>query len=156
MIDHQQALSALIAHIKTGTGKQVILENQSAVLPPYPFCTYSIPSPYLPQRTDYIGDSMDEVVEMVVSLTWHSKNNTEALMLSQQTAMLLKTQGGRQKLGDAGLTVVRLEGYTNRDTFLTIDTERRYGFDVRLRTYAKTSQPLDDIASIEVGNTTIN
>ncbi len=155
MIDHAQALQALISHIKTGTGKTVILENQSATQPAYPFCTYSIPSPYLPQRTDYIGDSMDEVVEFVVSLTWRSKQNTEALMLAQQTAMLLKTVSGRQKLGDAGLTVVRLEGFTNRDTFLTIDTERRYGFDARLRTYVKTVQPLEDIGSVEVGNTTI-
>lgn len=156
MMDYEAAIKALIAHVTTGTGKKVILDSSSTTQPPYPFCTYSIPSPYLPQRTDYIGESMDEVIEMVVSLTWHSKSNMEALGLAQQTVTLLKTQGGRQTLGDAGLTVVRIDGFTNRDTFLTIDTERRYGFDVRLRTYAKTVKPLEDIGTIAIGNTTIN
>lgn len=155
MIDYTHAMTALLGHIRAGTGKLVLLDATNTPQTAYPFCTYSIPSPYLPQRTDYIGDEMGEVIEFVVSLTWHSKNNMEALGFAQQTATLLKTLKGRQVLGDAGLTVVRLDGFTNRDTFLTIDTERRYGFDVRLRTYAKTVQPMEDIARIEIGNTTI-
>lgn len=155
MIDFTAALTALTGHLKQGTGKPVVLENQSATQPAYPFCTYSIPSPYLPQRTDYIGDAMDEVVEFVVSLTWHSKSNIEALTLAQQSVELLKTIGARQTLGDAGLTVVRIDGFTNRDTFLTIDTERRYGFDVRLRTLTRTTGELDAIDSVELNNTII-
>lgn len=156
MVDYQNALEAVIRHIVDGTGHKVILENQSATQPPYPFCTYSIPSPYLPQRTDYLGDAMGESVEFVVSLTWHSKSNYEALQLATQTVALFKSLGGRQVMGDAGLTVVRIDGFTNRDTFITILTERRYGFDLRLRTYASNIRPLEDITSVEVGDTTIN
>lgn len=156
MIDYTAALTALTRHLKQGTGKPIILENQSATQPAHPFCTYSVSSPYLPRRTDYIGDAMDEVVEFVVSLTWHSKSNIEALTLAQQSVELLKTLGGRQALGDAGLTVVSIDGFTNRDTFITIDTERRYGFDVRLRTRVSSTRPLEDIGTVEIGNTTIN
>ncbi|WP_051622615.1 hypothetical protein [Exiguobacterium sp. AB2] len=154
MIDYTAALTALTGHLKQGTGKVIVLENQSATQPAYPFCTYSVPSPYLPQRTDYIGDAMDEVVEFVVSLTWHSKSNIEAMTLAQQSVQLLKAIGGRQTLGDAGLTVVRIDGFTNRDTFLTIDTERRYGFDVRLRTHVSSTRPLDAIETVDIN--TIN
>ncbi|KDN58450.1 hypothetical protein DI14_04745 [Exiguobacterium sp. AB2] len=153
-MDYTAALTALTGHLKQGTGKVIVLENQSATQPAYPFCTYSVPSPYLPQRTDYIGDAMDEVVEFVVSLTWHSKSNIEAMTLAQQSVQLLKAIGGRQTLGDAGLTVVRIDGFTNRDTFLTIDTERRYGFDVRLRTHVSSTRPLDAIETVDIN--TIN
>lgn len=155
MMDYTAALQTIISYIETNTGKKVVLENQSAIQPAYPFCTYSIPSPYLPQRTDYIGDTMGEVIEFVVSLTWHSKSNMEALALAGQTATLFKVQGGRQVLGDAGLTMVSIDGFTNRDTFITIETERRYGFDVRFRTYASNTRPLEDITSVEVGTNTI-
>lgn len=154
-MDYTSALKTVITFVETTTGAKVILENQSAVQPPYPFCTYSIPSPYLPKRTDYVGDQMGEVIEFVVSLTWHSKSNVEALSLASQTATSLKTLGGRQTLGDAGLTMVSIDGFTNRDTFITIDTERRYGFDVRFRTYASNIRPLEDITSVEVGTNTI-
>ena len=47
---------------------------------------------------------------------------------------------------------MRNDGFGNRDTFITIDTERRHGFDMRLRTraaYGETQAEFFDSAQIE-------
>ncbi|WP_214797682.1 hypothetical protein [Exiguobacterium sp. s5] len=154
-MDHTAALTAIIALIKQKTGKTVVLGGQSTTQPSYPFCSYSIPSPYLPQRTDHEGGQMHEIVEFVVSFTWHSQSNTEALQLAQQTVHAFKTMAGRQTLSESGLSLVRIDGMTNRDTFLTIETERRYGFDMRLRTRVSVADDFETIESVGVGDVTI-
>lgn len=133
MIDYEAIKSTIIEHIKTNTGHEVVLQAGNAPQPAYPFCSYTTTSPYLPVSHGEVGLDIVEDVEMVFSLTWHSQNATEAQELAHQTAMLFKMRNERQTLGDSGITVVRLEGFQNRDTFLTIDSERRVGLDVRFR-----------------------
>ncbi|MDK2600254.1 hypothetical protein QO179_20165 [Bacillus stercoris] len=75
---------------------------------------------------------LTEDIELVFSFTWVSNSHIEAISLAQQTAAYFKTAEARQKLHDNGLAWVRNDGFGNRDTFITIDTERRHGFDTRL------------------------
>lgn len=151
MIDYAAIKRTIIGHIMTNTGHQVVLQASNDPLPDYPFCTYTLTSPYLPRSSSERGAEYTEDVEMVFSLTWHSRSATEAQGLAHQTAMLFKTRAGRQKLGDAKITVVRLEGFQNRDTFLTIDNERRVGFDIRFRIrQVENQQEFDEIDSVNV------
>lgn len=149
MIDYEAIKRTVIGHIKTNTGHEVVLQAGNAPQPEYPFCSYTVTSPYLPVSKAEEGDTYVEDVEMVFSLTWHSRNATEAQNLAHQTAMLFKMRAHRQRLGDAGLTIVRLEGFQNRDTFLTIDNERRVGLDVRFRIRHSETAAIEDFDNVQ-------
>lgn len=142
MIDYEAIKRTIIGHIKSNTGHEVVLQASNAPQPAYPFCSYTITSPYLPVSNAEVGANIVEDVEMVFSLTWHSQSATEAQGLAHQTAMLFKMRYAVQMLGDANISVVRLEGFQNRDTFLTIDSERRVGLDVRIRIRHTEAPPL--------------
>jgi hypothetical protein len=152
MIDYETIKRTIVSHVRTRTGHPVILQASNDTQPAYPFCTYTVTSPYLPVTFAEVGDDTVEDVEMVFSLTWHSQSATEVQGLAHQTAMLFKMRAHRQQLGDAGIAVVRLEGMQNRDTFLTIDNERRVGFDVRFRVRHTESAVIDSIATVEIPN----
>lgn len=92
---------------------------------------------------------MVEDVEFVISFTWHSQDATEVQELCHDTAMLFKLRKHIQKLSDAGIAVVRIEGIQNRDVFLSVDNERRYGLDIRFRTRVIEEQGGDYIETVE-------
>lgn len=149
MIQYDRIKSVIVDHIQQGTGHPVILQAQTGPQPEYPFATYTVTSPYLPVSEAEEGDALVEDVELVYSFTWHSKDATEAQSLAHQTAMLFKLRSYRMRLGFYGLAVVRVEPFQNRDTFLTIENERRVGFDVRFRIRNKDAAPFDTIESVQ-------
>lgn len=101
--------------------------------PKYPFATYTIINPYLNAKTFKSGGDQTEEVEIVISYTWLSEDSFEALSLAQKMATMLKGTSTRQALRDKGIVVVRIDGFGSRDNFITIEVERRVGFDLRLR-----------------------
>lgn len=133
MIDYRAIKATIVGHIKSHTQHEVVLQASNDPQPAYPFCSYTITSPYLPVSRAEQGEDIVEDVEIVFSLTWHSEDATEAQELAHKTAMAFTIRSAIQKLGDSGIAVVRLSGFQNRDTFLTIDSERRVGFDLRIR-----------------------
>lgn len=135
MIDYKSIATTVINMIKEKTNHNAIVENGTGKQPEYPFCTFTITSPYLSLHQGIEEeDTLIEDVDIIFSLTWISKSHYEAISLAQQTATYFKSRTGRETLADAGLVWVKNEGFGNRDTFITIDTERRHGFDLRLRT----------------------
>ncbi|WP_251138104.1 hypothetical protein [Exiguobacterium sp. s191] len=134
MINYREIKRILVQHIKTHTGHEVILQGSNDTQPAYPFCAYTLTSPYLPVSEAEVDGQLIEDVEMVFSFTWHSTDATEVQELAHQTVMLFKLTQHRQALGDLGISFVKVEGIQSRDTFLSIDTERKYGVDIRFRT----------------------
>ncbi|QKJ39622.1 hypothetical protein HRJ37_05410 [Bacillus altitudinis] len=134
MIDYESIISTVIGVIRDSTGHKVIMENGTGKQPDYPFCTYTITSPYIPQHRGIIeGDAITEDVDIFFSFTWISDDAIEVISLTQQTATLLKTMKAKQVLYDKGIAFIKAEGTGNRDTFLSIGNERRHGFDARFR-----------------------
>ncbi|EST12046.1 phage neck terminator protein [Sporolactobacillus laevolacticus] len=134
MIDYTMINSTLISVIQSRIGHPVIVANGTGPQPDYPFCTFSVITPYLPiGRGEQDPDQLTEHVEAVISFTWHAKRHNEVLNLSIQTASLLKLVSSRQILSDQGIVIVSISNATVRDTFLTVDTERSAGFDLRIR-----------------------
>ncbi|WP_367912495.1 phage neck terminator protein [Bacillus pumilus] len=134
MIDYESIISTVIGVIRDSTGHKVIMENGTGKQPAYPFCTYTITSPYIPQHRGIIeGDAITEDVDIFFSFTWHSDDAIEVISLTQQTATLLRTMKAKQVLYDKGIAFIQAEGTGNRDTFLSIENERRHGFDARFR-----------------------
>lgn len=132
-MDYRHIKQIIIGHIKEKTGHLVILQASNDEQPAYPFCSYTLTSPYLPVSSAEYDGVLVEDIEMVFSFTWHSDDATEVQTLSHDTAMLFKLSQHRQALNDQGIVFVRVEGIQGRDTFLSVDNERRYGLDARFR-----------------------
>lgn len=134
MIDYSTINAALISAIKSRLNYPVIVANGSGTQPAYPFCTFIVITPYLPIGAGELSaEALTEHVEIVLSFTWHTTSHAQALNLAMQTATLFKLASTRQKLGDQGIVVVSTTNSSSRDTFLTVDTERNAGFDLRIR-----------------------
>jgi hypothetical protein len=149
MIDYNSVIAAVTTVIKTETTRPVLVQGSNNKVPPYPYCSYTVTSPFLKQTHIEEGETLTQDAELVISLTWASKDNVEAMSLTQRTATLLDHPATRQKFADVGLSVVRTEGFGNRDTFLTIDVERRYGFDLRLRTRHTETKTLETVETLQ-------
>lgn len=133
MMDYENIKRVIISHIRNNTGHLIILQASNDKQPVYPFCAYTLTSPYLPKASAEIDGQLIEDVEIVFSFTWHSDNATEVQALSHKTAMLFRLSQHRQVLSDQGVVFVKIEGIQSRDTFISVDNERRYGLDVRFR-----------------------
>ncbi|WP_426579300.1 phage neck terminator protein [Bacillus altitudinis] len=134
MIDYESIISTVIGVIRDSTGHKVIMENGTGKQPGILFRTYTITSPYIPQHRGIIeGDAITEDVDIFFSFTWISNDAIEVISLTQQTATSFRTMKAKQVLYDNGIAFIRAEGTGNRDTFLSIENERRHGFDARFR-----------------------
>lgn len=150
MMDYENIKRVIISHIRNNTGHLVILQASNDEQPAYPFCAYTLTSPYLPKASAEIDGQLIEDVEIVFSFTWHSQDATEVQTLSHKTAMLFKLSQHRQTLSDQGIVFVKIEGIQSRDTFLSVDNERRYGLDVRFRVTHVEESSGEIIESVEI------
>lgn len=133
LINYEMVISAVNRQVRQVLPYPMVEQSDIQLRPDYPFATYTVTSPYLNAKTFKSGGHQVEDVEIVVSYTWLSKNSFEALSLAQRMATMVKATNTRQKLQDAGIAVVRVDGFGNRDNFLTVEYERQVGFDLRLR-----------------------
>ena len=142
MIDYAALRSAIVRPLAAALGIPVILSDQTGQIPPYPFVTYKMTSPYLETSVhgaesvtdtgDGLKRTQEKHVEVVFSFTVHSKDPDEAY---QRCYALIEhfDFAGRDALRDVGIVVVNVTNVQNRDVFLTIEYERRVGCDVRFR-----------------------
>lgn len=134
MIEYEYILSNINKLIREETTRPIVVQGNSSAQPNYPFASYAVTSPNLVVSRSRNADSLTEDVEMMISVTWHSTDHIEAMSLSQRTESMFKRSDTIQKLSDLGIAIVRTAGNGTRDTFISIETERRYGFDLRIRT----------------------
>lgn len=134
-IDYGIIISAANRAIRDVTNDILIKEQQQvSKQPKYPFATHSLNNPYLNAKQYNVGaDTMKESVEIVLSYTFYSNNSLEAANLAQTAMSNFNHYATRQELWRKGIGIVGTSNVGNRDTFMTIDIERRFGFDVRLR-----------------------
>jgi len=134
LIDYKKIAITLNQVIKKNTGNITIVQtNQTDEQPDYPFASYGIISPYIPITSARVGDTTTEVVEMVFSYTFVALDAFDAMALSQKAASAFKLTATLQTLSDQNIAFVSILGTGSRDNFITIETERRYGFDIRVR-----------------------
>lgn len=101
--------------------------------PGYPFATYTIINPYLNAKIFRSSENQEEDVEIVISYNFISEDSFEAMSLAQQMVSFVQSTKARQKLQDVGIAIVRVDGFGSRDNFISIQTERQTGFDLRIR-----------------------
>lgn len=88
---------------------------------------------------------------MVLSLTAHSDAIESATDLANKARNYFLGKG-TVELSDAYIAIVDVLPATNRDVFLTIEYERRIGFDVRLRVRDTETYNIDVIEQVTVNH----
>jgi len=148
MLDYEDIISKVNYELRQILPYPIVEQASTQKQPPYPYGTYTVTSPYLNPKTYRSGDTLIEEVEIVVSYTWLSVDSFECLNFAQRSSTLLKSIAIKQRLTDGGITVVRIDGFGSRDNFMSIEVERRVGFDVRLRVRHSDSRPHDVIETV--------
>lgn len=158
MIDYAAIRSAIVRPLSATLGIPVIMGDQTGEMPPYPFVTYKMTSPYLApahgvesveQTAFEIKRKQEKHVEIVFSFTVHSADADEAY---QRCYALIEFFDftGRDSLRGTGITVVEVTSVQNRDVFLTVEYERRVGCDVRFRIVARSEMTDTYIETAEI------
>lgn len=151
MIDYEEILKSVHSLVRPELGGLPIVEQANTEkAPKYPFGNYTITSPYLNARNFYSGGNMMEEFEMVISYTWLDINSFSTNSLAQRMVTFLKKMKTRQLLSDKGIAVVRFDGFGSRDNFISIQTERRTGFDLRIRVSHVVDDLYEDIATVNI------
>ena len=159
VIDYAAIRSAIVRPLSVALGIPVIMGDQTGKMPPYPFVTYKMTSPYLETSvhgTEGVVDveggirrTQEKQVEVVFSFTVHSRDADDAY---QRCYALIEFFDftGRDALRGAGITVVEITNAQNRDVFLTVEYERRVGCDVRFRVVARSEMDEVYIETAEI------
>lgn len=115
---------------KASNNKPLIESNSSGDQPDFPFCTYTIISPYLPITQDIVEN---ELFEVVVSFIWHDTSGLDVLNMATKTNKHFRSFECSEALAEQGIAVVKTTNSGQRDNFISFDYERLAGFDVRFR-----------------------
>lgn len=119
-----------------GTGRpcRVVLRNQTAKAPPYPYVAYTVTGPGTLAEGTY-NECGDGTLFMPLAQTWsftvQSDRSGEAAQLALR-AVDFFSMAGRAWLEDRGIVARRVGAVNNRDNLLTNQFEYRCGFDVVL------------------------
>lgn len=150
-IPYDEIVMALNREIRSVTNNMIIKEQMNTQQQAkYPFGTYTITNPYLNDKTYNVNDvEITQSIEIMLSYTFYSLNSFESNGIMQRVITNFKHRGTMQKLWLKGVHIVDIVGVGNRDTFLTIETERRCGFDLRVRYVIRASKELQDIGIVE-------
>lgn len=153
MTNHEVVRNALVKGLHDYMNLLVVQSSTIGDMPKYPFITYTVTSPYLrlgqdEEYTEQVNSTYQNRhvlhYERVFSFTIASKDDDEAMDLCMK-AMRYFRNDGVLALKDKNIAIVEITNATARDNFITIDYERRYGFDVRIRLADEEIRETEDI-----------
>lgn len=156
-----EARNAIVSGLENHIGCSVVLSDQIAEQPTYPYCYYSV---LVPRRSSHayglhevVGNEENgyrhirsEPVEATMSFTFCSQNREgedgdyiygedEALALADKGHGFFLLNAHCLIVGREDIVIRRVGRVAKRDGFLVEDTVRRFGFDVRL-SYVRTDE----------------
>lgn len=158
MIKHSDIRDKLVSGLYEYMNLLVVQSSSIGEQPKYPFITYSVSSPYiqLGHTERYTETEQEDSVNRFVehyeqsySFTVASKDEDEAMDLCLKAIQYFKLYGV-DYLKDNHIVVVNISNIQARDNMITINYERRYGFDVRIRLACEEIQANAD--TIEIVN----
>lgn len=158
MLDYNHIRTSIVSRLNRHLGMLVILENQTGQTPLYPFVTYKLISPYLPSgqgnygvepAPDGVELAKQRDIEQVFSFTVHDTDSDRAYQACFNIIEYFDFLG-RDTLREQGIVVVEMTNVQSRDTFLTIEYERRVGVDVRIRVVDQSNMQVDAIEKAEI------
>lgn len=132
-------------------GVPVIRGNQTAPVPAYPYVVYNLTTPSGENKGTYQqhDDGVDRLlVQSIWSFSSLSDDFDESIMLATKAREWF-LNSGRVWLSDRGITVQSATNITNRDNILTVEYERKNGFDVVFSVFDEVTNPASTTEYIE-------
>lgn len=137
MIPYNEMSTVIATGLKKHLGVIVIQGNQTAPAPAYPYGTYNVTTiaganhGSWQQHTD--GKDR-KLVRSIWSFSWLSDDWDESVGMAIKAREWFE-HTGRALLSEKGITVQSVTEITNRDNILTVEYERKNGFDVVFYVY---------------------
>ena len=144
--------------LKDYLGVPVIRGNQTAPAPAYPYCTYNATTIAGENNGTYQrhDDGIDRImVRSIWSFSFLSKDWAESVGLATKAREWF-AHSGRTTLAERGIIVQSTTDITNRDNILTVEYERKNGFDVVFYVYDEVKSLADTTGYIESADVAID
>lgn len=152
MINQKQIETVIREGLENYLGCPVILANQHAPAPAYPYCSFTVTTPVQINQgtygTEYNGKFF-KPVRQVWSFTIQSDNDdqcSEYVLKAHDWFSLV----GIVNLSDNEISIERLENISNRDNLITIQYEYRRGFDVTFVVMDEIEYEFETIESVKL------
>lgn len=151
MIPYKNIRTVIAQGLKEYLGVPVIRGNQTAKAPAYPYAVYNATTIAAANNGTYQQhqDGIDRLmVRSIWSFSFLSADHDESVALALKARQwFLHT--GRAWLSERGVTVQSATDINNRDNILTVEYERKNGFDVVFYVYDETESLTDTNGYIE-------
>jgi|SRR5690625_1328978 len=133
----------------------VILGNQAAPRPSYPYIAINETTQYSPQAGHVENKNLPEDIKQIyvsqptftLSVTAYGNQFDDTRELAER-AFVWFSFSGFNELKNAGFIVVDQSDITNRDSLIVDDYERRRGFDVTIRFADKQERVIEEIKKV--------
>lgn len=145
MINYKEIRNAVAQGLKKHLGVPVIRGNQTAEAPPYPYAVYNVTTIAGRNNGTYQkhADGIDRLlVRSIWSFSFLSKDWDESVILATMAREWF-LHSGRTWMSDRGIIVQSATDITNRDNILTVDYERKNGFDVVFYMFDEAGDPAE-------------
>lgn len=146
MIDYNTLKQTVPKGLKEHLGIPIIRGNQTAKAPAHPYGTYNVTTIATKNGGTYQqhADGIDrKLVRSIWSFSFISDDWDESVGHAIKAREWFE-HTGRLWLSDRGITVQSVTDITNRDNILTVDYERKNGFDVVFYVYDAVDNPCDE------------
>ena len=162
-----QARDAIVSGLEKHISRPVVLSDQIADRPEFPYCYYSALAPRISNHAfglhEVVGDEKQghrhirfEPVEATMSFTFCGQTREtedgsyiygedEALGLAEKGHGFFLLNGHCILVGNEDIVVRNIGSVANRSGFVVEDTVRRYGFDVRFAYIRTDEMPVDSV-----------
>lgn len=154
MIKLDEMRETVAKGLKEYLGVKVIRGNQTASAPEHPYVTYNVTTIAGANNGTYQQhkDGIDrKMVRSIWSFSFISKDWDESVLLATKAREWIE-HTGRLWLADHGITVQSTTEINNRDNILTVDYERKNGFDVVFYVFDEAENPSKSTGYIESVN----
>lgn len=133
MIKHRDNETVVVTGLEKYLGCSVVRQNQTSRAPNYPYVVYSVITPKSANNGTWsvVGTIHYKQVTQTWSFTAIAEDEETAMELAMKVVDWFDCVG-RNTLEDAGVHLVRTQALANRDTYLTIEYEHRFGVDITL------------------------
>lgn len=151
MLDLKAMRTTVANGLKEYLGVPVIRSGQTAEAPSYPYGSYTLTTPGAANGGTYQQheDGIDRLmVRSIWSFSFLSNDYDESIMYASKAREWF-VHTGRVWLSDRGITVQSATAVNNRDNILTVEYERKNGFDVVFYVYDEVDNPSESTGYIE-------
>lgn len=153
MIKHGEIQTYITEALKAYLGCEVVLANQTAPIPSYPYVSFTVITSMTANNGTY-GEFVEgntlvkaKEIQQIWSFTVQSDDSTESAVIANKAYDFFDCVGTIQ-LNENGIVVQRIENITNRDNLLTIEYEYRNGFDVTFSFMNEIASEIEEIDNI--------